>query len=165
MLEAFVRTAEPKDKPISSRYACLKAHKELHALGKTDTPYGTLAERGVVEGYVDNARVDMAIAYINPFALLYLACDRSLQFVALLKKAVARSPTGKFRLAYYIDETTPGNVHSWDHVVRPNALMDEPRLALLVPVTGCWVVNILLRPRQRYGRAWRQPIGVDPFHV
>ena len=115
LLDAFVRTAEPKDKPISSRYACLKAHKELHALGKTDTPYGTLVERGVVEGYVDNARVDMAIAYINPFALLYLACARSLQVVALLKKTVARSPTGKFRLAYYIDETTPGNVHNWDH--------------------------------------------------
>jgi len=73
LLDAFVRTAEPKDKPISSRYACLKAHKELHALGKTDTPYGTLVERGVVEGYVDNARVDMAIAYINPFCIVVLS--------------------------------------------------------------------------------------------
>ena len=115
VLEVFVATGEPLGNIKSTKYACLKAHKELHALGKTDTPYGTLVEHGVVEGYVDNARVDMAIAYIHPFALLYLACARPLQFVALLKKTVARSPAGKFWLAYYFDERTLGNVHNWDH--------------------------------------------------
>ena len=117
LLDAFVATDTPKEEPISVRYACLKACKELHVLGKMDTPYGTLVERGVVEGTVDNACVEMAIAYANLFALLYLLCARSLQFVALLKKAVARSPTGKFRLACYMDETTPGNVHNWDHCI------------------------------------------------
>eukprot|EP00959_Pyramimonas_sp_CCMP1952_P461137 9481100-Pyramimonas_sp.AAC.1 len=79
--------------------------QDLHSLGRTPTPYGTLIQRDTVPGATGNIEIE----YISPQAWLYHAAETCPAFSAFLSECIDGSRDGALRIAIYVDKATPGN--------------------------------------------------------
>ncbi len=86
-----------------------KASKEICDVAKMETPYGRLVKHVTLE---KTDGTPFRLAYACPFALLFVVCSHT-DFFPLLTIALGVAAVG--RVAFYMDETRPGNI------LRPDA--------------------------------------------